>query len=146
MYLRNIDDMKASPAIRDHSSLLQFTCHCGDGGPRHSHYLCQELLRQQQIGAYKFMHPQKPFAGTGLYGVNSIAGNVLLHLSQEELIIFDQDPPENLMRLRLLTQIVSVALRVWRLPSCIVAAAVGQGAEPLRSAAPWPGCGENWAA
>ena len=38
-----------------------------------------------------------------------------------------------------------VALRVWRLPSCIVAA-IGQGAEPLRSAAPWPGCGANWAA
>jgi hypothetical protein len=41
-------------------------------------------------GANKFMHPQKPFAGTRLNVVNSIASDVLLHLRQEELIIFDQ--------------------------------------------------------
>ena len=32
-----------------------------------------------------------------------------------------------------------VALRVWRLPSCTVGA-MGQGAEPSASAAPWPDC------
>ena len=44
------------------------------------------------------MHPQKPFAGTGLDVVNSVAGDVLLHLSQEELIIFDQHRPERRQR------------------------------------------------
>ena len=38
-----------------------------------------------------------------------------------------------------------VALRVWRLPSCTVRA-MCQGAEPLASAAPWPDCGEKFAA
>lgn len=38
-----------------------------------------------------------------------------------------------------------VALRVWQLPSCTVGA-MGQGAEPSASAAPWPDCGEKFAA
>jgi site-specific DNA recombinase len=38
-----------------------------------------------------------------------------------------------------------VALRVWQLPSCTVGA-TGQGAEPSASAAPWPDCGEKFAA
>jgi hypothetical protein len=38
-----------------------------------------------------------------------------------------------------------VALRVWQLPSWTVGA-MGQGAEPSASAAPWPDCGEKFAA
>ena len=50
------------------------------------------------------MHPQKPFADAGLDIVNSIAGDMLLHLSQEKLIIFYQHRPESRKRLRVLTQ------------------------------------------
>jgi hypothetical protein len=38
-----------------------------------------------------------------------------------------------------------VGLRVWWLPSCTIGT-VGQGAEPLASAAPWPCCGKKFAA
>jgi hypothetical protein len=38
-----------------------------------------------------------------------------------------------------------VARRVWQSPFCTVGA-TGQGAEPLRSAAPWPDCDEKFAA
>lgn len=38
-----------------------------------------------------------------------------------------------------------VGLRVWWLPSCTFGT-VGQGAEPSASAAPWPCCGEKFAA
>ena len=39
-----------------------------------------------------------------------------------------------------------VAARVWRLLASYTVAATGQGAEPLRSAAPWPSGGGNVAA
>ena len=38
-----------------------------------------------------------------------------------------------------------VGLRVWWLPSCTIGT-LGQGAEPLASAAPWPRCGKKFAA
>jgi hypothetical protein len=52
------------------------------------------------------MHPQEPFAGTGLDIVNSVAGDVLLHLSQEILIILYQHRSESRERLSVLTQMV----------------------------------------
>jgi hypothetical protein len=60
----------------------------------------------KKIGTNKFMHPQKPFAGAGLDVVSRIASDVLLHLSQEELIIFCQHRPEGRKRVRLLAQMV----------------------------------------
>jgi hypothetical protein len=84
------------------------------------------ILALNIVGAYKI-----------LPGHNHLPDNVLVREAEQTLLATDCDVAPNFH---------PVAARVWQLLISYTVVATGQGAEPLRSAAPWPGGGENWLA
>jgi hypothetical protein len=59
-----------------------------------AHHLSQKFLGQVQIGPSQLVHAQQPFACSRLDRVDGVTSRRLLHLGQEELLVFDEQASE----------------------------------------------------
>lgn len=88
----NVENTDVPPRVSDHAGLLKFASHQGNACARHPHHLGKKFLRQWNVSADQLMHSKQPFARARLGRVQRVTGCRLLHLCEEELVVFDQQP------------------------------------------------------
>ena len=78
----------APTSVMNQSLRLQLTRLQRNACTAHAHHLTQKLLGKRQLWSDQIVDPGKPAAHTRLHGVCRVAAHRLLHLSDEELLVF----------------------------------------------------------
>src|SRR4051794_17951564 len=86
----HVQDVDLAAPVKDQAFFLQLARNGGDAGAPHAHHLPNELLRERQLVSNEIVHPNKPLTHALFDTVQRIAGGGLLYLTEEKLIVFDE--------------------------------------------------------
>jgi hypothetical protein len=89
VYSVDADNPHLSAMVIDQAFRLKPAGDTRDARSLHAHHLSQELLGERQISSCEVVHPDQPRAGALFNAVKRVARRRLLHLTQGELLVLD---------------------------------------------------------